>query len=58
MLEILLKRYHGTNNVAPCARGIRAMNNMECGAAGNFGKDCRDPNDCDCDCVYNEDDNY
>ena len=55
MLESLLKRYRGTSRVAPCARGVYAMANMECGAAGNFGKECSSPSD-PSECVYNDDD--
>lgn len=57
-LQMLLDRYAGTRSAAPVARGVRVAYNMECGCAGNFGKDCSDPRDCDCDCVYDDDDNY
>ena len=54
-LQMLLGRYAGTRSAAPVARGVRVMYNMECGAAGNFGKECSAPN-CDDDPVYNDDD--
>lgn len=50
-LDILLEKFMGTRKLAPLAVGAHgAVVMMECGAAGNFGSDCRDDNDCDCDC--------